>query len=69
VKEALRALGSDPLAGEPLERELEGLRRYRVRRFRIVYRTNPPRRTIEIFAIGDRRTIYENLAESLRGRG
>ena len=37
VKHAIRALSMDPFSGEPLVRELEGLWKYRVRRFRIVY--------------------------------
>ncbi len=61
VKQALRALSADPDAGEPLRGELEGLWRYRVRRFRIVYRPDKTRRVLEVFAVGPRRTIYEQV--------
>jgi mRNA interferase RelE/StbE len=37
IKSALQALGRDPALGEPLQRELEGLWKYRAKRFRIVY--------------------------------
>ncbi len=68
VKQALRALSLDPFSGEPLLRELEGLRKYRVRRFRIVYALDRGRRIIRIFAVGHRREIYEKLAAQLRRR-
>jgi mRNA-degrading endonuclease RelE of RelBE toxin-antitoxin system len=48
VKEGLRLLSRNPTAGEPLRRELEGYRQYRVRRFRIVYQATP--RAVRIVA-------------------
>ena len=38
IKAAIRSLAADPYSGARLMRELEGLWRYRVKRFRIVYR-------------------------------
>jgi len=66
VKAALRALANDPRAGEPLIRELEGLWKYRAKRFRIVYTIDTRRRTIRILAIGHRKRIYEELVEEIR---
>lgn len=66
LKAALRAIVADPHCGEPLLRELAGLRKYRVRRFRIVYRTNPVAGMIQVMAIGPRQHIYEELAERVR---
>ena len=66
IKQALRSLSSHPFSGEPLLRELAGLWKYKVRRFRIVYRINRKDRVIRIFAIGHRREVYEELAEQLR---
>jgi len=68
VKQALRALSSDPFSGEPLLKELEGLRKYRVRRFRIVYAVDRRRRVLRIIAVGHRRAIYEALADLARPR-
>jgi mRNA interferase RelE/StbE len=65
VKQAVRALRADPEVGEPLQRELEGLWRYRVRRFRIVYRVDRRRRVIEILAVGHRSTVYDAVAAEL----
>jgi mRNA interferase RelE/StbE len=66
VKQALRSLSRDPLSDEPLLRDLEGLRKYRVRRFRIVYSVEHKRRMIRIFAVGHRREVYEDVADQIR---
>lgn len=65
IKQALRGLSMDPYSGQPLLRELEGLWKYRVRRFRIVYAIDQARRIIRIIAIGHRRGIYEEVTERL----
>ena len=66
IKQALRSLSADPFAGAPLVGELIGLRRIKVRRFRIVYELDRKARVIRIFAIGHRREIYEEIADRLR---
>ncbi|MBI4737102.1 MAG: type II toxin-antitoxin system RelE/ParE family toxin [candidate division NC10 bacterium] len=68
IRGALQALGRDPALGEPLLRELEGLWKYRVRRFRIVYSVNRGKRVVRVFAVGHRRTIYETVAALVRAR-
>ncbi|NOU12270.1 MAG: type II toxin-antitoxin system RelE/ParE family toxin [Nitrospira sp.] len=55
-----------PECGEPLKRELDGLRKYRVRRFRIAYAVDQKRRIIRLMAVGHRQSVYEELAERLR---
>jgi mRNA interferase RelE/StbE len=69
VKEALRSLSSNPFSGEPLLRELAGLWKYKVRRFRLIYEVDRKARLIRIFALGHRREVYEELAERLRELG
>jgi mRNA interferase RelE/StbE len=66
IRQALRALSVAPEAGEPLRRELEGLWKYRVRRFRIIYAIDRDHRLIRIVAVGHRRGIYEEAAEQRR---
>lgn len=68
VKGALQALSGDPALGEPLLRELEGLWKYRVRRFRIIYSVDRTKRVVRIFAVGHRRTIYEAVAALVGAR-
>jgi len=66
IRQALSSLSADPFCGVPLLRELSGLRRYKVRRFRIIYELDRKARLIRIFAIGHRREVYEELADRLR---
>ncbi len=66
LKAAIRLLASDPKRGEPLKAELEGLWKYRVRRFRIVYAVDARSRTLRIMAIGHRRQVYEELVAQLK---
>ena len=66
IKQALRSLSADPFAGAHLIRELSGLWRFKVRRFRIVYELDRKARVIRIFAVGHRREVYEELADRLR---
>lgn len=51
-----------------MQRELEGLRKYRVRRVRIVYAIDRPRKLIRVVAVGHRRAIYEEMADFIRRR-
>jgi len=66
IKAAVRAIANNPECGEPLQRELEGLRKYRVRRFRIVYAIDRKSRMIRLMAVGHRRDVYEELTARLR---
>ena len=66
IKSAVRAIASHPECGEPLLRELDGLWKFRVRRFRIVYAIDRKTRVIRLVAIGHRRYVYEELTAQLR---
>ena len=65
IKSAIRAIAADPECGEPLKRELDGLRKYRVHRFRVVYAVDHKRRVIRLMAVGHRRSVYEALTERI----
>lgn len=59
VKEALRALAMDPYLGETLTGALQGLMKYRVRRYRIVYKISG--RRLRVYGVGHRREIYDQM--------
>jgi mRNA-degrading endonuclease RelE of RelBE toxin-antitoxin system len=59
----------DPECGEPLERELAGYLKFKLRGFRIVYRVDRPSAVVRIAAIGNRATVYQQLAEQYLQRG
>jgi mRNA interferase RelE/StbE len=59
VRAGLASILANPNRGKALKDELHGLRSYRVKRFRIIYRIEAEKRHIEIIAVGPRRIIYE----------
>jgi mRNA interferase RelE/StbE len=65
IKAAVRGIATDPECGEPLLRELDGLWKYRVRRFWVVYAIDRKRRMIRLVAVGHRRHVYEELTVRL----
>ena len=66
IKAAVRAIAIDPQCGTPLLRNLDGLWKYRVRRFRIIYAIDRKTRVIRLIAVGHRRHVYEELSARLR---
>ena len=56
LKEAIRELSNNPLLGKKLKGEFEGLRSYRVGRFRIVYRF--VKDLLEVVYVDDRKDVY-----------
>jgi mRNA interferase RelE/StbE len=66
IKSAIRAIAANPECGEPLKRELDGLRKYRVRRFCIVYALHQKIRIIRLMAVGHRQSVYEELTERIQ---
>lgn len=58
IRAGLRYIVTKPEAGKSLKDDLEGLKSYRISRFRIIYRISS-KQTIDIIAIGPRKSIYE----------
>jgi mRNA interferase RelE/StbE len=65
TRAALRILVRNPYEGKSLRDDFEGLRSYRIGRFRIVYRIST-RKHIEVVAIGPRKSIYEETLRLLK---
>ena len=59
IKTALKSIIEQPYLGRALKDKLEGLRSYRAKRFRIIYRVSSKIKQIDIVAVGPRKTIYE----------
>jgi mRNA-degrading endonuclease RelE of RelBE toxin-antitoxin system len=68
IKAAIRAIGANPSVGERLHLELDGYWKFRARRYRVIYEVSRPGNTVKIFAVGERGSIYEEVAERLRSR-
>ena len=69
IKHSIRKLSLTHTTARHYFVSLAGLRKYKVRRFRIVYEIDRGTRTIRIFAVGHRREVYEDLVAQLRETG
>ena len=65
IRAGLRQIVIEPEAGRSLKDELEGLRSYRISRFRIIYRISS-KQIIDVVTIGPRKTIYEETYRIIR---
>jgi len=65
VRAAIDRLVSAPFQGHSLHGELVGLRSLRVGKYRIIYSINDEDTTLDIFLVGPRRDIYEELRKHL----
>ncbi|MBW1724941.1 MAG: type II toxin-antitoxin system RelE/ParE family toxin [Deltaproteobacteria bacterium] len=58
IKLAFNKILKDPYSGKALKEELDGLRSFRIKRFRIIYKVSL-KKVISIIALGPRKYIYE----------
>ena len=58
MKAALNEISHNPYCGRALKEELAGLRTFRIKRFRIIYKVST-KKQINIIALGPRKYIYE----------
>jgi mRNA interferase RelE/StbE len=65
IKGSLKTIATDPNAEKPLKDGLEGLRSFRVSRYRIIYRIAAGEE-IQVTAIGPRERIYEQTYRLIR---
>ena len=65
IRQAIHHLIEHPLSGQELHFELSGLRSYRVKRHRLLYRHNEQDGFIEVLVVGHRRDVYESLRDLL----
>jgi mRNA interferase RelE/StbE len=65
IRAGLRHIVTEPESGKSLKDELEGLKSYRIRRFRIIYRISS-KQIIDVVAVGPRKIIYEETYRIIR---
>ncbi len=58
VKAALNEISENPYCGRAIKEELAGLRTFRIKRLRIIYKVST-KKQINIIALGPRKYIYE----------
>ena len=65
IKQALTELQQDPYTGKDLQEELSGFKPLRLKQYRIIYNINEEKNFIQIYNIGRRRDVYEQLKRLL----
>ena len=66
IKGALKELKKNPYLGKDLKNELSGYHSYRLKRYRIIYKTNGPDKKIMVYYVGQRRDVYELFADFIK---
>ena len=67
VRAAFSEILKDPFCGKALKEELAGLRSFRIKRFRIIYKVIS-KKEISIVALGPRKYIYEETYRIIQRR-
>ena len=65
IKQALTDLQQNPYTGKDLQEELSGFKSLRLKQYRIIYDINEEKKIIQIYNIGPRRDVYEQLRRLL----
>ena len=61
IRAALEDLRNNPYAGRDLQEELYGFKSFKLKRFRVLYNIDEEENIIQIFHIGHRKDVYEQL--------
>ena len=67
IKQALTELRQNPYMGKDLQEELSGFKSLRLKQSRLIYNINEDEEIIQIYHIGRRRDVYEQLRRLLTG--
>ena len=65
IKQALVELRQNPRTGKDLQEELSGFKSLRLKHYRIIYNIDEDKSFIQIYYIGRRRDVYEQLKRLL----
>ncbi|MDC3237196.1 type II toxin-antitoxin system mRNA interferase toxin, RelE/StbE family [bacterium] len=67
IKRALTELRQNPYMGKNLHEELSGFKSLRLKQYRIIYNIDEENKFIQVYHIGQRRDVYEQLKRLLTG--
>ena len=66
IRQALDAIRQHPYSGYDLQEELSGFNSFRSKRYRIIYKVDEFGQSIDVYLVGHRRDVYEQLGVLLR---
>ncbi|MFC1876764.1 type II toxin-antitoxin system RelE/ParE family toxin [Thermodesulfobacteriota bacterium] len=67
IKQALTELRQNPYMGKNLHEELSGFKSLRLKQYRIIYNIDEENKFIQIYHIGRRRDVYDQLKRLVTG--
>jgi mRNA-degrading endonuclease RelE of RelBE toxin-antitoxin system len=66
IRQALDEIRQNPHSGYDLQEELSGFNSFRSKRYRVIYKVDELRHFIDVYLVGHRRDVYEQLGVLLR---
>jgi mRNA interferase RelE/StbE len=66
IRQALDEIRQNPLSGYDLQEELSGFKSFRSKRYRVIYKVDELGHSIDVYFVGHRRDVYEQLGVLLR---
>ena len=66
IRQALYEIRQNPLSGYDLQEELSGFKSFRSKRYRVIYKVDELGHSIDVYLVGHRRDVYEQLGVLLR---
>ena len=66
IRQALDQFHRNPYSGHDLQEELSEFKSFKSKRYRIIYKVEERSSSIDIYVVGHRRDVYEQLGVLLR---
>jgi mRNA interferase RelE/StbE len=66
IRQALDEIRRNPHSGYDLQEELSGFKSFRAKRYRVIYKVDEVGHSIDVYLVGHRRDVYEQLGVLLR---
>lgn len=66
IRLAIDDLRANPFLGDDLQDELSGFKSYKPKRYRILYKFEEEKNTIDVYYVGHRRDVYVQFGQMLR---
>jgi mRNA interferase RelE/StbE len=66
IRQSLDEIRLNPYSGYDLQEELSGFKSFRSKRYRVIYKVDELEHFIDVYLVGHRRDVYEQLGALLR---
>jgi mRNA interferase RelE/StbE len=66
IRQALDEIRQNPHSGYELQEEFSGFKSFRSKRYRVIYKVDELGYSIDVYLVGHRRDVYEQLGVLLR---